>query len=411
MAEYIGCNCDELEARAEAAEATVKTMSEKISKLETELSTLMDAHQALARDRDAFQLRIAKLVPLIENEKVAARAASKAMSEAQEREDEMRGGTPGPYVHCTTCGRAMVWARNVWMCPVHVHDRMQIAEDRVVELETLETARGQAVSELKARRDQLKKDNEQLKRDFSNAMDRAAKAEAEAEAISQRLVKFDEMADSFKKDAEKAEAALKQARGDFHAIAQAVLGDIHEGEASVDDVVNYVKKERLLAVETAEHCGKYKELFELLRQERDGEVWCWQGDGEDHLESLTCPVLIRPEILKAMHDESVTAAIRRGDFEAVDARQVALFEPWDKARTRTYDADSRPKELDATWIFAALRVAAAGAEEESPGGATIDAVTSHLQAIAHSTVTLVDSRNALRKSKGLDPILPEVQDA
>jgi hypothetical protein len=31
-----------------------------------------------------------------------------------------------------------------------------------------------------------------------------------------------------------------------------------------------------------------------------GEAWIWQGDGEDHLESLTCPVVIRPEQLLAM---------------------------------------------------------------------------------------------------------------
>ena len=252
--------------------------------------------QKLSQQKNALQARVAELEPLLENEKVAARAASKAMSEAQEREDAMRGGTPGPYVHCTTCGRAMVWARTVWMCPVHVHDRMQIAEDRVVELETLETARGQAVSELKARRDQLKAD-----------LAAAKEACSTLEKQKQEMQHERDLADD----------ALKLAEADFQRIAAAVLGAL-EGEASVDDIVNYVKKERLLAVETAEHCGKYKELFELLRQERDGEVWCWQGDGEDHLESLTCPVLIRPEILKAMHDESVMAAIRRGDFKQKD---------------------------------------------------------------------------------------------
>lgn len=40
-----------------------------------------------------------------------------------------------------------------------------------------------------------------------------------------------------------------------------------------------------------------------LRCERNGEVWIWQGDGEDHLESLTCPVLIRPEQLRALQQQ------------------------------------------------------------------------------------------------------------
>lgn len=42
-----------------------------------------------------------------------------------------------------------------------------------------------------------------------------------------------------------------------------------------------------------------KKKLALLYSERKGEVWCWQGDGEDHLESLTCPVLISAEALRA----------------------------------------------------------------------------------------------------------------
>jgi hypothetical protein len=34
-----------------------------------------------------------------------------------------------------------------------------------------------------------------------------------------------------------------------------------------------------------------------------GNYWSWQGDGEDHLESLTCPVVIQPHILKAITDD------------------------------------------------------------------------------------------------------------
>lgn len=37
-----------------------------------------------------------------------------------------------------------------------------------------------------------------------------------------------------------------------------------------------------------------------LRAERDGNVWLWQGDGDDHPESLTCQVLIRPDDLRAL---------------------------------------------------------------------------------------------------------------
>lgn len=37
-----------------------------------------------------------------------------------------------------------------------------------------------------------------------------------------------------------------------------------------------------------------------LHRERQGEVWYYQGDGEDKLESLTCPVLIEAEDLRAL---------------------------------------------------------------------------------------------------------------
>lgn len=35
----------------------------------------------------------------------------------------------------------------------------------------------------------------------------------------------------------------------------------------------------------------------LYRAKAAGDYWAWQGDGSDHLESLVCPVLIRPEKL------------------------------------------------------------------------------------------------------------------
>jgi regulator of replication initiation timing len=43
---------------------------------------------------------------------------------------------------------------------------------------------------------------------------------------------------------------------------------------------------------------------EALRRERNGEVWYWQGDEEDHLESLTCPVLIEANDLRELLERS-----------------------------------------------------------------------------------------------------------
>lgn len=40
----------------------------------------------------------------------------------------------------------------------------------------------------------------------------------------------------------------------------------------------------------------------LARQVENGNYWVYQGDGEDHLESLTCPVIINPMRLKGAID-------------------------------------------------------------------------------------------------------------
>lgn len=44
--------------------------------------------------------------------------------------------------------------------------------------------------------------------------------------------------------------------------------------------------------EALQEIADLKHANELLRRERIGEVWCWQGDGNDHPESLACPVLM-----------------------------------------------------------------------------------------------------------------------
>lgn len=41
-----------------------------------------------------------------------------------------------------------------------------------------------------------------------------------------------------------------------------------------------------------------------LREAAAGNYWSWQGDGEDHLESLVCPVLIPAPALQAIIDRA-----------------------------------------------------------------------------------------------------------
>jgi hypothetical protein len=80
------------------------------------------------------------------------------------------------------------------------------------------------------------------------------------------------------------------------------------------------------------------ELFRLrhelttARDMANGDCWYWQGDGEDHLESLVCPVVIRPEELSELI-QSLRYAWNRlgtirmnpsGDPECVLCNQSAL---------------------------------------------------------------------------------------
>lgn len=60
---------------------------------------------------------------------------------------------------------------------------------------------------------------------------------------------------------------------------------------------------------------------ERLTQERDtyirlfkNEYWMWQGDGEDHLESLTCPVVISVTKMRALQQQ--VSALREALFNA-----------------------------------------------------------------------------------------------
>ena len=64
---------------------------------------------------------------------------------------------------------------------------------------------------------------------------------------------------------------------------------------------------------------RLKAEVEALHRERQGEVWYWQGDGEDKLESLSCPVLIEAQDLRELLKKasrlplSIQEALNSGD--------------------------------------------------------------------------------------------------
>jgi hypothetical protein len=76
------------------------------------------------------------------------------------------------------------------------------------------------------------------------------------------------------------------------------------------------------------------QALELLRRERNGEVWCWQGDDEDHPESLTCPVLMSAEHVRA--------------FVADRARLAALLDTLTASRCTCGPAEFAHEEHEST---------------------------------------------------------------
>lgn len=63
---------------------------------------------------------------------------------------------------------------------------------------------------------------------------------------------------------------------------------------------------RTLARAHQQQAEKLEEAYRQLVCYREGHKenwWVWQGGSEDHLESLTCPVLIHPEALRDMVQE------------------------------------------------------------------------------------------------------------
>jgi hypothetical protein len=63
-------------------------------------------------------------------------------------------------------------------------------------------------------------------------------------------------------------------------------------------------QEEMLRAEIA----RLKSETRVMRDATNGDLWFWQGDGEDRLESLVCPVVIHPSELQALISERPRAS-------------------------------------------------------------------------------------------------------
>lgn len=108
---------------------------------------------------------------------------------------------------------------------------------------------------------------------------------------------------------------------------------------SPDDIsiaIEERSKEELLKAQLAAANERIESLVRELKLHREmaiGNYWAWQSDGEDHLESLICPVLIRANYLaafiaRAEKAEAACAAMRDSLRRAVEDGRVIQLEEW-----------------------------------------------------------------------------------
>lgn len=85
------------------------------------------------------------------------------------------------------------------------------------------------------------------------------------------------------------------------------------------------------------------------RAKSTGEYWAWQDDEENHLESLTCPILIRPKSLRVLLAAKAPAARLTVDIKA--ACQLAASEFFDDFRERNGDMGRVMSYESLAWLF------------------------------------------------------------
>jgi hypothetical protein len=115
--------------------SAVFDMGQAIGLLRAELERASVRPEAAERERDEARAEASALYEQFLADHGSA--SERGTIERLERErDEVRGGIAGPWKKCSDCGRAMVWANHVWMCPVCVLRRLKSAETEIARIKT-----------------------------------------------------------------------------------------------------------------------------------------------------------------------------------------------------------------------------------------------------------------------------------
>lgn len=95
-----------------------------------------------------------------------------------------------------------------------------------------------------------------------------------------------------------------------------------------------------------------KEENETLRRIPRGEVWYWQGDGEDFPESLGCPVIMEPDVLRGMlrriEELEGTLAAEKYEERILDELEMTLLSQ--AKRITSLEAALRHYADESNWL-------------------------------------------------------------
>lgn len=99
-------------------------------------------------------------------------------------------------------------------------------------------------------------------------------------------------------------AHLIQLAGEIESMALRALYDVPPASVSLGKFLGLVEHCKFSDKRIAELTSQ----LNMVRLYEQKEVWYWQGDGEDHLESLVCPVVINAEDLRELLRKAVALA-------------------------------------------------------------------------------------------------------
>lgn len=110
------------------------------------------------------------------------------------------------------------------------------------------------------------------------------------------------------------------------AAIRSLRAQVAERDKFRDDWYKRFTHEQLSAViaraETAEAAlAKERAHARMIYAERTGQVWYWQDDGKDYPESLACPVVVKPEVVRRWL--AAEAALRACEAEREAMRKDA----------------------------------------------------------------------------------------